>query len=256
MQRDNTVDFLKGMAILLVAIGHFNPVQQVGDFIYSFHMPLFFFLSGITFWYSYGAKLHKGNNIKSTLNILGKRFASLLLPYISWSIIRTYIYGMKISSTLLDSFDVLWFLPTLFGIIVIFSFTETGVNFIASKEEILKNIVLEIVFTAVLCGITLLLMKLTNLKLFREIIIYVIPFYMGFAFKKYDFVQKLFNNQFIITCCLIAFCILVSLYDRNDKSMSVLLIRFLTGIFAIIPLYSICGTYVQGGGKPCYIRYI
>lgn len=82
-ERDNTVDILKGIAILLVVIGHFSPVQQVENFIYSFHMPLFFFLSGITFWYSFGKKINK-ENIKQLLpKMLAKRVCSLCLPYVS-----------------------------------------------------------------------------------------------------------------------------------------------------------------------------
>ncbi|OYP59578.1 acyltransferase family protein, partial [Prevotella sp. P3-122] len=44
------VDFLKGFAILCVVVGHiaaFNPkCDLLIDFVYSFHMPLFFFISG------------------------------------------------------------------------------------------------------------------------------------------------------------------------------------------------------------------
>lgn len=47
------VDFLKGFAILCVVVGHiaaFNPkCDLLIDFVYSFHMPLFFFISGFLF---------------------------------------------------------------------------------------------------------------------------------------------------------------------------------------------------------------
>lgn len=43
-QRDAVVDIAKGIGILLVVYGHLkNPFNP---FIYAFHMPLFFFLSG------------------------------------------------------------------------------------------------------------------------------------------------------------------------------------------------------------------
>lgn len=57
--RDKTVDILKGFAILLMVMGHFLAAATshldggvahngwlVGQWIYSFHMPLFFFLTG------------------------------------------------------------------------------------------------------------------------------------------------------------------------------------------------------------------
>lgn len=43
--RDTVVDVAKGIGILLVILGHLkNPIM---DFIYAFHMPLFFFISGM-----------------------------------------------------------------------------------------------------------------------------------------------------------------------------------------------------------------
>jgi len=51
--RDARFDTLKGMLILLVVCGHFfghssqgSLSQVMGNFIYSFHMPLFVFISG------------------------------------------------------------------------------------------------------------------------------------------------------------------------------------------------------------------
>ena len=50
-ERDNTLDLLKGFAIILVVLGHINVVTPVENFIYSFHMSLFMFISGCTFFY-------------------------------------------------------------------------------------------------------------------------------------------------------------------------------------------------------------
>lgn len=44
-ERDETFDVLKGLAILLVIIGHCE-IGALHSFIYSFHVPLFFFVSG------------------------------------------------------------------------------------------------------------------------------------------------------------------------------------------------------------------
>ena len=40
------IDNLKGFGILLVVIGHTVPREGLGQWIYAFHMPLFFFISG------------------------------------------------------------------------------------------------------------------------------------------------------------------------------------------------------------------
>ena len=47
--RNSSIDVAKGIAIILVVLGHSiaEPTVPLNKFILSFHMPLFFFLSGI-----------------------------------------------------------------------------------------------------------------------------------------------------------------------------------------------------------------
>lgn len=47
MERVKWIDYLKGFAILLMVIGHYQGTPTfLNVWIYAFHMPLFFFLSG------------------------------------------------------------------------------------------------------------------------------------------------------------------------------------------------------------------
>ena len=48
-QRDANIDVMKALGIILVILGH---TYHHGNFIYLFHMPLFFILSGTTLIYS------------------------------------------------------------------------------------------------------------------------------------------------------------------------------------------------------------
>ncbi len=48
--RDITLDIAKGIGIILVVIGHCINYKSIpGIFVYAFHMPLFFFISGVCF---------------------------------------------------------------------------------------------------------------------------------------------------------------------------------------------------------------
>lgn len=51
MVRLQYIDRLKGLAIILVVMGHIfgfsQPEDGINTFIYTFHMPLFMFLSGL-----------------------------------------------------------------------------------------------------------------------------------------------------------------------------------------------------------------
>ena len=64
------IDAMRGCAILLVVIGHLVQRNVSGgtsyplfDLIYSFHMPLFFFICGCVQWLSYS------NNECKSLNV-------------------------------------------------------------------------------------------------------------------------------------------------------------------------------------------
>ena len=117
------VNKAKGLSILLVVLGHF--ASPLSALIYSFHIPLFFFLGGLFI---------KTSN--SSTSYLSKNFQRLILPYlifgfIGWlvNLIKNIILHrpledfMQSASGLLWWMDiehlnhygfVLWFLPALF----------------------------------------------------------------------------------------------------------------------------------------------
>lgn len=75
------VDILKGIAILLIVYGHIIPgtVPFVTDWASTFHIPLFFFVSGLLF-----------NNIKYKDNLFRffkNRAKGLVFPFFVFSII-------------------------------------------------------------------------------------------------------------------------------------------------------------------------
>lgn len=116
------LDVAKGIGILLVILGH-NYVKAslpgMGRFIYSFHLPFFFMLSGIFF------------NPNYHLFVLFKRrFATLLRPYITSIILLYSVYFFFTDTKLMTllrrvgrsfyasgnyiEWAQLWFLPHLF----------------------------------------------------------------------------------------------------------------------------------------------
>lgn len=84
--RIDWIDWIKAIGIFLVVIGHANPNPKLRLWIYSFHMPLFFILSGATF------NPNKYNNLKEFTKA---RVRSLIIPYVCinvFTIIFYYIY--------------------------------------------------------------------------------------------------------------------------------------------------------------------
>lgn len=74
--RYNWIDWSKSIAIFLVIWGHMPMQPETYTFIYSFHMPLFFLISG----YLYNSK----ETIKQELY---KNFKTLMLPYLIYQLI-------------------------------------------------------------------------------------------------------------------------------------------------------------------------
>lgn len=127
MQRITFIDGLKTFAIFLVVWGHTIQHLRVADFfhnhifefIYSFHMPLFFLISGFFF---------ASSRSETLIPFLKKKTLQLILPGISWFVIFNifnqfgyFIKQPELKSTvdfILQLFDphnwLFWFLKELF----------------------------------------------------------------------------------------------------------------------------------------------
>ncbi|MFK8058749.1 MAG: acyltransferase family protein [Polaribacter sp.] len=124
-KRINWVDSVKGFGIILVVYGHNYPVLE--GYIYNFHMPLFFFLSGL---------FHPN---KVDVKTIKKRAKQILAPYFLWSFLLFlfwFFVGRKFGDSSLENYSPLnnflgifyaqgdhefmnwgiplWFLPSIF----------------------------------------------------------------------------------------------------------------------------------------------
>lgn len=83
------IDNIKAIGILLVVLGH-NSIDILSKkVIFSFHMPLFFFVAGLLFYQSVNIKED------SFTNFIKKRAGSILIPYFIFSFL-TYVYWLII----------------------------------------------------------------------------------------------------------------------------------------------------------------
>ena len=114
-ERNESLDCLKGIAILLVMFGHVQVHNHMTDpYLYdvikSIQMPLFFLVSG----YLAG----KGTKIQSVEQFcarMKKRAVAYLLPFFSWLVVQHLTYVPRALKTVLFQLDYgLWFLMTLF----------------------------------------------------------------------------------------------------------------------------------------------
>lgn len=105
-ERDLSFDIAKGIAIFLMVIGHTSIPKIANTWIYSFHMPLFFFVSGVFF------NLKKYSEWSVFFIAKSK---TLLIPYIF------YLLFSELLILTCDTSNVtLWFLPVLFVTEILF----------------------------------------------------------------------------------------------------------------------------------------
>lgn len=147
--RISHIDILKGLGIILVVLGHVTQYKPLHDFIYAFHMPLFFLVSGLF--------LHdKKGFVRSHAR-------SLLLPYLTFGLL-TFVYwwliesrfrelgtGESVSSQLVNLFIptemqlcnvVLWFLPCLFLASVAVNWINKSVRSVSGRLWIVGGLVI------------------------------------------------------------------------------------------------------------------
>ena len=75
------IDVARGLGIVLVVFGHVLTNGFIRQYLYSFHFPLFFFLSGLTYRYPKDKKYFWKNKI-----------ARIYIPYITWALISILIF--------------------------------------------------------------------------------------------------------------------------------------------------------------------
>lgn len=130
-KRLDYLDMTKGLGMILVLIGHlqgdsiftFSPyIQPLCVFIFSFHMPMFFIVSGILL-------AIKNDEVKPLKDVAKSRFRGIMIPYLWFSlfylivVVAALIKGEIAVQTLYLNIwyaisgygmNVLWFLPALY----------------------------------------------------------------------------------------------------------------------------------------------
>jgi acyltransferase len=244
------IDIARGIGIILVIIGHVSRNQELQNFIYSFHMPLFFMLSGFLY-------KHKENFVKN-------KFKRLMIPYFVFSML-CFIYWVIIERNIRAQYNVsafnqfiniflcrggegnyiynaaMWFLPCLFVTEIIF-------DFINSKLQNKSKIYLPILM---LCSSILgyWYPKLTTCRLpfcMDIIFITIVFYYLGYIIKfKEQYIREKVNNpiKIILSLILMTVAIILSYIEKgmnlNNLIYNSYILLFVTAIIGVLGIYFI-----------------
>ena len=145
--RSKYLDSLRGLAIILVVIGHIiqynyeeglmNPIFNI---IYSFHMPLFFFLCGCTRCLYERTRGGMLENVLGVVKEIYRKFTSLIIPSIAWTIVVPLFFkkDMHSFSGFVSGY---WFLNVLFVIYALWFILSLLLNRFKSKWIVVAALV-------------------------------------------------------------------------------------------------------------------
>ena len=228
-KRFDELDILKGIGILFMVFDHIGWGNMVHTYIQSFHMPLFFIVSGFLWTNKY-----------SLFERIKKKMKSLIIPYICFSIFYLLICVLfkKISIDMLKAVlffptdmnnmplaPALWFLPCMFITDIVYSMLNKAV-----KNRILLTIVV-------------LLLGIIG-SIYSSYIDFMLPFtlepmltalvfwHIGHIIRQRDN-EKLTNNRLVITIIILVVSVIFSFANKCIDMRS--------ARYYIVPLYFING---------------
>lgn len=201
-KRIDYIDIAKGIGILLMVIGHsLSEDSKLRSFIYLFHMPLFFFISGVVFNELY---------FQDTKALIKSKLKGLWYPFIKYSIIFIFLHNLFVSFHIFENQGVtayyniisiikniiralffmqtdwllcqLWFLWILFLSEVVFGFLG---NFIAriTKENFNKILGL-VCFLFFLIGMFLSIKEIKLPNRISTFFVSIFFIYLGYMYSK------------------------------------------------------------------------
>ena len=180
--RNESIDVIKGILILLVIVGHIllGSLDENGlrYYIYSFHMPVFFYVSGFLI------NLDKLSS-ESPFKLIAAYWKRMLFPWFIALVVYTVFLSLdhftihEIAIRFIHPFYHLWYVPSLFIFIVI--------------TWILRRIKDDELFFFFLVSIGLLLIN-TNISLFEFRLSFFVYFIAGIVVQK----LQLQNNHILI----------------------------------------------------------
>ena len=234
---------LRGIGALLVLLGHLVPeTSKLKLYIYSFHMPMFFFISGYLFKYN--------SNIKY---LIKDKFKKLIIPYFVFNVISlviTVILGTRYS--IKDIFfglfyikgNIPWNTSLWFFIILFYDIIITNMIFMFVKNN--KNKFIGMFFiNIILC----LLLKRYNIILpfgLSVMFFSLIFYWLGYIFKNYisnikDYIFNIFEKRIMILPIISLFILSFYVSYHNQR---VVMSQCLYPRFIIFLALSITGIFI------------
>lgn len=246
-KRDAQIDVARGIAILLVLLGHssYTLDDPINKIILAFHMPLFFFLSGLV------AKPANMINTTGGGYIL-KKIKAILIPqlflgvlsYTYYALFTVFVKGGNLKQVdILYQFWRYWFLQVLFVTVILFFILS---KFFDMKKQITRLVLISV---SLVFGIFFSYVRIfpDESPLYLNVVPIAFFFYMiGYTIKNnYEKLwMRLFKNTVVEICLMLIMvgilfaCALsntsVTMYNNQYGNFILFIIGAFSGIAAIL----------------------
>lgn len=212
-KHDTSISVAKGLLITLMVIGHSCAPTKLVDFIYTFHMPCFFFISGMLF---------KEKYLLDVKAYIKRKINGLYVPFVKWSLIFLLLHNLftwlNIYSTHYTIGDV--------GIKVFKIFTLTGSEQLLGGFWFLKELLYASVITILFSKfVTILGVKQNGKNLWLESLFFVVLAYLVSIapFK----IPTIGSKTLLATAYFIAGSAFKKI-DTNKQSLSIGILGYIT----------------------------
>ena len=255
MNRLVHIDFLKGLAIFLMVMGHALSWSMtdsgcprtvdswfVREVIYSFHMPLFMFMSGYV--------IDLKNKIWSwdiCSKAVSSRLRSLLLRCFSFKVLGI-IASIIVGGNIIINGDMPWFLRALFEIALLF----TVIKWLLYKMRVVNRVV-EIVCLMSGYGFIFILTHIFRNSAVDEWIGFtqfqiMYPYFIcGYAFRKFE--TKLKGN-WIYTLMVVIYALAFYYYQYAQLPSSIhSAIRYILALAGIYIVYQLAFNFCKSDNR-------
>ena len=242
--RINSIDAIKCLGILLVIEGHVRGAMGItvydtlsGLMLYSFNMPIFFFVSGFL---AYNDSLNAIEILKKLL----QKFLFLVVPAVIFRFFMDLLQGSNPLHILYDGYGKYWFTITLFECFLIYYVVILVLRKKNTQMVVLGIIALIGVCLLSICGeIGPQIIDMNHLtKYFQYFIVGL------YAMHRKNLFERIMRNEWIKATALIVFFTLLFIINQLSIPASVLhalrdiVLRYL-GTFIIVSFF-VCKDYV------------
>lgn len=254
--RNITIDVLRGIAILLVVLGHTmtgctnnSESSFLFNVLWTIQMPLFFLISGYVTKYSRTVA-----TLKDYIEFVGKKTFSYLLPWAVWTFfIRGIVFGetsyLNIKFIMFNMDTGYWFLFSLWTIVMIYGAARFICEKIAgNRSELFQFLTLTLLYFLGMVILALIGFKLSLSFLCIKLTLYYMPFYfLGYMFsefeKRIDINKLSFLTESIVAIALAVWIGLMLRFNFSaiDDNLTGIMLRItasLSGSIAVCGLIS------------------